>query len=45
MEFPFLAVPRNTRQRTSFHNNLARLIFLGDYATTFQPFMAPILQV
>lgn len=45
--FPFLAVPANSRHRTSFHATLARLILsvMDDMATTFDVFMEPILQV
>jgi exportin-7 len=45
--FPFLALPANTRHRTTFHGILSKLIFqnLDDNAELFDVFMAPILDV
>eukprot|EP00611_Tribonema_gayanum_P000066 TRINITY_DN1003_c0_g1_i5.p1 TRINITY_DN1003_c0_g1~~TRINITY_DN1003_c0_g1_i5.p1 ORF type:complete len:1118 (+),score=547.47 TRINITY_DN1003_c0_g1_i5:341-3694(+) len=45
--FPFLAVPSNTRHRTTFHMTLSRLIFAAteDTDALFEAFMAPLLAV
>ncbi|CAM9433151.1 unnamed protein product, partial [Chrysoparadoxa australica] len=43
--FPFLAVPSNTRHRTTFHLTLARLIFstVEGLNSVFDAFMEPLL--
>jgi len=41
--FPFLAVPAMVRQRTLFHQALARLVFMEDESEKFEPFIAPIV--
>jgi exportin-7 len=45
--FPFLALPDNTRHRTTFHATLSRLLFasLDDNGERFEAFMQPILDV
>lgn len=46
-QFPFLAVPGNTRYRTTFHATLTRLLLSSDgeekLGLTFEQFMEPIL--
>lgn len=46
-EFPFLAIPANTRHRTTFHAILARLLFTAfdDASERHENFMAPIVSV
>ncbi|KAF4035500.1 Importin-beta N-terminal domain [Phytophthora infestans] len=47
-EFPFLAVPANTRHRTTFHSTIARLIFttaFDESSERFERFMEPIENV
>jgi exportin-7 len=41
--FPFLALPGNSRHRTTFYATLARLVFMEDESDKFEPFIAPIL--
>lgn len=43
--FPFLALPSNTRERTTFYTALARLLFMKDDPEVFAAFMAPIVHV
>lgn len=40
-EFPFLLVPENLRQRTSFYSTLCKLLFLDDIGVKFKAFMEP----
>ncbi|TDH72778.1 hypothetical protein CCR75_000536 [Bremia lactucae] len=47
-EFPFLAVPANTRHRTTFHSTIARLLFttaFDESSERFERFMEPIENV
>ncbi|GAB9466965.1 Exportin-like protein [Globisporangium polare] len=47
-EFPFLAVPANTRHRTTFHTTIARLLFttaFDESSDRFERFMEPIEDV
>lgn len=47
-EFPFLAVPANTRHRTTFHSTIARLLFttaFDESSERFEMFMNPIEEV
>lgn len=44
-EFPFLAIPANTRHRTTFHMTIARLLFttaFDESSERFEHFMEPI---
>ncbi|KAF0719560.1 Aste57867_954 [Aphanomyces stellatus] len=47
-EFPFLAVPSNTRHRTSFHSTISRLLFTTSFdesSDRFEEYVAPLEQV
>ena len=47
-EFPFLAIPANTRHRTTFHMTIARLLFttaFDECSDRFERFMEPIEEV
>jgi exportin-7 len=47
-EFPFLAIPANTRHRTTFHTTIARLLFttaFDECSERFERFMEPIEDV
>lgn len=46
-EFPFLAVPANTRHRTTFHAILSKLLFTSydDMSGRHEKFMAPLVNV
>ncbi|KAI9921848.1 hypothetical protein PsorP6_001060 [Peronosclerospora sorghi] len=47
-EFPFLAIPANTRHRSTFHSTIARLIFttaFDESSERFERFMEPIENV
>lgn len=47
-EFPFLAIPANTRHRTTFHSTIARLLFttaFDESSDRFERFMEPIEDV
>lgn len=47
-EFPFLAVPANTRHRTTFHSTIARLLFttaFDESSERFERFMEPVEDV
>jgi exportin-7 len=47
-EFPFLAIPANTRHRTTFHMTIARLLFttaFDESSERFERFMEPIEDV
>ncbi|TYZ58875.1 hypothetical protein PybrP1_005973, partial [[Pythium] brassicae (nom. inval.)] len=47
-EFPFLAVPANTRHRTTFHSTIARLLFttaFDESSERFERFLEPIEDV
>ncbi|RHY92746.1 hypothetical protein DYB35_006862 [Aphanomyces astaci] len=47
-EFPFLAVPSNTRHRTSFHSTISRLLFttaFDESTDRFDEYIAPLEQV
>lgn len=45
--FAFLDDPANSRNRTTFHSTLARLLFMEETATAakFKSFVAPLQQV
>ncbi|GAB4820934.1 hypothetical protein N2152v2_007980 [Parachlorella kessleri] len=43
--FPFLTHPANLRNRTTFYNTLARLLFMEDTPAKFKSFVAPLQQV
>lgn len=47
-EFPFLAIPANTRHRTTFHTTIARLLFttaFDECSDRFERFMEPVEDV
>ncbi|RHY29255.1 hypothetical protein DYB32_005303 [Aphanomyces invadans] len=47
-EFPFLAVPSNTRHRTSFHSTISRLLFTTSFDEStdrFDEYISPLEQV
>lgn len=43
-EFPFLDDPANSRNRSTFHYILARLLFMEDTPAKFKAFVAPLQQ-
>ena len=43
--FPFLTPPANLRNRTTFYNTPARLLFMEDTPAKFKSFVAPLQQV